>query len=125
MREKENPAPPTGGNRAGSECVRQRSFIRPIPRTQAHLAHAHDSAKRAIRQETERRLRLQRDVRGLRILGIRAEAEFIIEMAEHFGPYVDVRLAEYVRRLSREALYVARGDRLPPLPPLRAVERAR
>jgi hypothetical protein len=60
-------------------------------------------------------------VKALRVLGIRAEVEFVCEMAERFGPHLDARLAEYVERLTPEKLRVTGGDRLPPMPSPRLV----
>jgi hypothetical protein len=96
MREKRNPAPLAGGDRAGIGYAGQQSFTR-------------DSLKRQAQQ----RLRRQYLITALHRLGARTTFEFVTELADLFGPYVDDRLAEYVHRLTPEMLQIAGGNRFP------------
>jgi hypothetical protein len=69
----------------------------------------------AMRAQAQRRLQRQRQVEQLHRLGARATLEFLAEFAER-DPRVDVRLAEYVSRLTGDMLAVSGGDQLAAIP---------
>jgi hypothetical protein len=73
-----------------------------------------------IRLDPLDRRRLQRGVEHLHVLGPRATAEFLVEVADRIGgmPAVLALLAEYERRLSPETLRLTGGDRFPQNVPL-------
>jgi hypothetical protein len=103
----------------------RRSGLRP-DRTAAGISNGLEFRLDTPSQPKSQELRLRRQqlARHLHQLGGRATAEFIAEMAERFGPYVDDRLAAYVRRLNPEILRAAGGDGFPRAP-IRVVGRDR
>lgn len=66
------------------------------------------------------RLRLQRGAEHLHLLGARATAEFVAELAARIGgmPATIGLLTEYERRLTPKMIVAAGGDRFPTRRPM-------